>query len=189
MTDMSKRGPDCDDDCESGGRGKRGKRGHRGHDGHDGHDGSAGPTGPTGPSAPTGASGGLLKFSGSPAFTVGAIIESFLADPGVGLGILPLIAAPGYPVAIARSLRNMAVNFTSTGLQPSPLATVTVELLRLGVPVPGFVITYAPGTGGIQSVVAGPEPFAIEDTFDVRVTTSGFAGGSVINVSATIGVE
>ena len=70
MSDISKRGPDCDD-CEGergerGERGKRGKRGRRGHDGergergeqgergHDGHDGA---TGPTGPNAATGATG------------------------------------------------------------------------------------------------------------------------------------
>jgi hypothetical protein len=42
MSDMNKRGPDCDDDGE---RGKRGKRGH---------DGSTGPTGPTGATGPSG---------------------------------------------------------------------------------------------------------------------------------------
>jgi hypothetical protein len=54
MSDISKRGFDCDDDCEGergerGERGKRGKRGHRGHRGHDGHDGATGPTGPAEP--------------------------------------------------------------------------------------------------------------------------------------------
>ena len=70
MSDISKRGPDCDD-CEGergerGERGKRGKHGRRGHDGergergeqgergHDGHDGA---TGPTRPNAATGATG------------------------------------------------------------------------------------------------------------------------------------
>lgn len=69
MSDISKRGPDCDDDGERGERGKRGKRGHRGHDGergergeqgergHDGHDGRDGDTGPTGPTGPTGFTG------------------------------------------------------------------------------------------------------------------------------------
>jgi len=42
MSDMNKRGPDCDDDGE---RGKRGKRGH---------DGSTGPAGPIGPTGPAG---------------------------------------------------------------------------------------------------------------------------------------
>lgn len=44
MADITKRVPDCEDDCEGerGKRGKRGHRGHRGHDGHDGHDGHRG---------------------------------------------------------------------------------------------------------------------------------------------------
>jgi len=78
MTDISKRGLDCDDDCEGerGERGKRGKRGHdgeqgeRGHDGKDGRDGDTGPTGSTGPmgeAANTGATGpmGLTGSIGS----------------------------------------------------------------------------------------------------------------------------
>src|SRR5512143_1117398 len=43
MADITKRGPDCDDE------GERGERGERGRSGHRGHDGATGPTGPTGP--------------------------------------------------------------------------------------------------------------------------------------------
>lgn len=71
MADISKRGPDCDDDREGerGKRGKRGKRGRRGHDGerghdghdgkdgHDGHDGATGSTGPVGATGATGSAG------------------------------------------------------------------------------------------------------------------------------------
>ena len=73
MSDMNRRGPDCDDlGGERGERGERGKRGHRGHDGergergeqgergergHDGRDGDTGPTGPTGPTGFTGPTG------------------------------------------------------------------------------------------------------------------------------------
>lgn len=57
MSDISKRGPDCDDDCEDGERGERGKRGKRGQRGHHGHDGDTGLTGPTGPTGSTGGTG------------------------------------------------------------------------------------------------------------------------------------
>ena len=60
MTDISKRGPDCDNDCE-GERGKRGRRGHRGHDGSDGSAGSDGATGPTGSTGTPGSSGPLAR--------------------------------------------------------------------------------------------------------------------------------
>jgi hypothetical protein len=76
MSDMNKRGPDCDDcDDESGERGKRGKRGHRGHAGRDGQDGSTGPTGPS----------GLPGQQGQPGAT-GATGPS-------GQGLVPTIAA------------------------------------------------------------------------------------------------
>lgn len=52
MSDMNKRGPECDDD------GERGRRGKRGHDGHDGSTGPTGPTGPTGSTGPTGPGSG-----------------------------------------------------------------------------------------------------------------------------------
>lgn len=55
MSDINKRGPDCDN--EEGERGERGERGRRGHRGHRGHDGSTGPTGPTGSQGATGPSG------------------------------------------------------------------------------------------------------------------------------------
>jgi len=72
MSDMNKRGPDCDD-CdgeggergergERGKRGKRGPRGHNGRDGHDGHDGHDGRDGATGPTGPAG--GGGPGFTG-----------------------------------------------------------------------------------------------------------------------------
>ena len=89
MSDMNKRGPDCDDDCESGERGKRGKRGHRGHrghDGHDGNDGSTGSTGPTGPSdGPTGPTGPTGSSATGPTGPGGAT--------GPASSGLPIIAA------------------------------------------------------------------------------------------------
>jgi len=174
---------DDDDDCDGdGGRGKRGKRGHRGHTGPAGETGPAGPVGPAG-------SGGLLKFSG---FAAGALsglvpVASFLADSGAGIGVGSiLLLAQGYPEAIARSLRNLAVNIF--GFTVPPLGSIVVELLQNGVPVPGFSVTYNTGDSGIKTVVAGPAPYAIGDTFDLRVTTTGILAAGV-NVSATVGVE
>jgi hypothetical protein len=68
VSDMNKRGPDCDDDCE-GERGKRGKRGHRGHRGHDGRDGETGPTGATGPTGPSDGPTGPTGPTGTTGFT------------------------------------------------------------------------------------------------------------------------
>ena len=58
MADITRRGPDCDDDCcEDGERGERGRRGRRGRDGDAGDDGATGPTGASGEAALTGATG------------------------------------------------------------------------------------------------------------------------------------
>ena len=95
MSDISKRGSDCDEG-ERGERGKRGKRGHRGHDGergergeqgergHDGNDGATGPTGSTGPTAaaatgPTGPAGpddGIVADPTPPTLTGNGTEES-----------------------------------------------------------------------------------------------------------------
>lgn len=152
---------DCDDDDDDDERGKRGKRGHRG---------------PPGPAA---AASGLLKFSGN----VNGTSPNFLADSGIGLASNgdPL----NYPDAIARSLRNLATNLPFFTV---PLGgSMVIELLQNGVPVPGFVVTYAVGETGIKTVAAGPAAFAIGDTFAVRVTSSGFVPATV--VLATVGVE
>src|SRR5574341_764287 len=68
MADITRRIPDCDDDCEGerGERGERGKRGHRGHSGHRGRDGSDGDTGPTGPTGLTGGLGVNVQDDGVP---------------------------------------------------------------------------------------------------------------------------
>jgi len=185
MSDMNKRGPDCDDDCESGERGKRGKRGHRGHDGHDG---ATGPTGPTGSTTePT----GMLKFSGSVA-VFGQLPGpgvSYLADHGVGLGVAAvLLFPPSYPVSVAGSLRDLAVNIF--GFVVPQNGTILVELLQNGVPVPGFAITYAQNETGIKTLVAGPTPYAVGSTFDLRVTVNVEASfAPTLNMSATVGLE
>lgn len=182
MSDINKR-LECDDDCEDGKRGKRGKRGHRGHEGPEG------PPGPPGP--PATASGGLLKFSGNVAGALDVVsADSFLADEGVGFSAGIIVVAPSYPVAVQHNFRNMATNLLRGFVVPDG-GLIVIDLLQNGVAVPGFQITYGPGEGGLdgrKSVIAGPVTFAIGDTFDVRVTTSGSVAVT-LEMSATIGVE
>lgn len=175
---------------DRGPRGHRGEEGERGHRGHRGHDGETGPTGATG--ATGFAAGGLLKFSGvvAPALELAPVV-SYLEDWGIGVGVGAIIStAPRYPVAVAHNLRNMATNLLPGFVTPIiPLGgAILIELLRNGVPVPGFSITYGPGESGVKSVLAGPAAFAIGDTFDMRATVSGTVAVDV-DVSATVGVE
>lgn len=89
-------------------------------------------------------------------------------------------------MAVAHSLVNLATNLDLT---VPALSSIVVELLQNGVPVPGFTITYLPGESGIKSVVAGPQPYAIGDAFDLRVTASNVTSGGPVSISATVGVE
>jgi hypothetical protein len=181
MADISKRLPDCDDEC--GKRGKRGKSGKRGHRGHRGHDG------------PPGSSGlGLLKFSGfASAFSPnnGPVI-SFLADAGVGLGPGSIINfAPSYPMAVVRNLRNLSVNILGF-VVPGPNGFILVELIDMfGNLVPGFSVGFGPAAPSILTALTPPTPFAIGSTFDLRVTTTGLGVLEIsgVDMSATIGVE
>lgn len=164
-----------DDDC------KRGKRGHRGHRGRRGHDGDPGPT----------VSGGLLKFSGTARIDPnGSSAFSFLADVGVDATIVPLAVAPSYAVAAGRSLRNLAVNIMQFVVPPG--GSIIVELIdKNGNLVPGFTVTYTDASVmPIQTAVAGPAPFAIGDTFNLRIATSGLGTQEqLLRVAATVGVE
>lgn len=65
---------------------------------------------------------------------------------------------------------------------------VTFHLLHNGGAVPAFTITYGPGEGGTKSLSALAEAFAIGDTFDVQLVTSGFHIGDV-SVTAAIGIR
>lgn len=196
-----------------GPRGHRGHRGHDGHDGHDGDTGPTGPTGPTGsggstgptgptgpggstgstgatgPQAPTGPTGpqatvgGLFKFSGVTAPALEGVVTSFLTDWGPGIGVGAIIStAPNYPVADPISMRSLSTNLL--GVVP-PGGSVTIELLQNGVPVPAFSTGYGPGGSGVLSLSHVPVPFAIGDTFNLRVTTENIA--VPIDVSATLG--
>lgn len=182
----------CDDDDDCGKRGKRGKRGHRGHRGHDGRDGDDGAEGPPGPPGPPGpegtGSGSLLRFSGVVAPAVEGLSVSFLEDWGVGTGLAGVIlTAPSYPVAVAQDFLNMSTNLLGSVVPTA--SSLLFELVKNLATAPVVVasISYGPTETGIKSVVFGPEPFAFEDTFDIRVTATGIIGA--IDVSATVGVE
>jgi hypothetical protein len=169
MADIEILNSDCDEDDDDK-RGKRGKRGHRGHRGHRGLD-----------------SGGLLKFSGVVAPAVEGALVTYLTDFGVGLGSGSMITtAPSYPVAVPHNLRNLSTNLLGAVVPVG--GSILVELLKNGIPVPGFTITYGPGENGVKSVVAGPVAFAIGDRFDIRVTASALVLIAE-NLSATVGVE
>lgn len=163
MADISIRVPNCD----NGERGKRGKRGKRGH--------------------ADSSSGGLLKFSGRIGFDPDLAFVSFLPDSGTDddgpLSILPL----SYPIAVARSLRNMAARLEYV-VQSNQSVLVELVQNQLTVPVVIASILYGPGESQIKSVVFGPTLLAIGDTVDLRVTATNVNQGPVI-LSATVGVE
>ena len=179
MADIQKRVTGCDDTCDGGGeRGERGKRGPRGHDGA---------TGPTGPTGSAGSGGGLLKFSGVVAAGGELSLQSFLADTGIGVGVVSISAPISYPVAVPRSLVNFSTNVLNTVVLLFG-ASLLLELLVNGAPVAS--ITYGPGPAtisGIQSVAFSPVPVAVGDTINVRATSLGIA--VAVFVSATVGVQ
>jgi len=159
------------DFCDEGGeRGKRGKRGHRG------------------PAGPAGTSAGLLKFSGSAQSSGQGVLLTFLGDSGVPS--TPATGETNYPLAVARSLVNIAVNLSET---VPPDTTLAIDLIKngdQGTPVPGFSLLYVAGESGIKTALAGPVAFAIGDTFELRVAISP-PDSFELNpfVSATIGLE
>jgi len=92
MTDISKRTPGCDDDCE---RGKRGRRGRDGDDGATGptgptgatgagETGATGPTGPTGPTGDTGATGPTGPTSDGIPVIAAALVNGQFNQPTEG---------------------------------------------------------------------------------------------------------
>lgn len=193
MSDMNKRGPDCDDCCDEE-RGKRGKRGHRGHDGRDGHNGSTGPTGPggqggPGPTGPTGStsptSGGLLKFSGLAAPGTAGSRITYLGDGG--LATPAELLAPNYPIPTERVLVDFAVNLRID----IPLQQEVEVSLILNSSMVLATATYVGGvvSGGIQVIPFGPTPVGPDDVIDVRVTVSFVEQAIPAVVSAMVGTQ
>ena len=120
---------------------------------------------------------------------------TFLAD-----GNLATVApnAPfAYPIASSFTFVSFATELLTTynpDDSPGPPfivpvgGLVTFQVLHSGVAVPAFTITYGPGEGGVKSLSALVELFAVGDTFDVQMQTSGFHIGDV-SVAAAIGIR
>ena len=172
--------------------------GATGPTGPTGNTGTTGPTGPTGAGAtgPTGntgatgaigpAVGALLKFSGNIQFDPDLELISYLADTGIN-AVVPSAIPVAYPVAVAHSLRSMAVNMF--GFVVPPGGFILFELLQNGIPVPAFSIGYGPGPAGILVLPTLPVPYAAGDTFDLRVTATNIDSEGSVAASATIGIE
>lgn len=180
MAEITRRIPDCDDDCE-GERGKRGKRGKRGHRGRDGDDGEIGPTGPagqvidlgtTGPTGPTGPSDGPTGPTGlmGPTGPTGATGAGATGPTG-----------PTGPTGTA----GLTGPTGSTGVAGAP----TVQQLDVATGLGGVIdgtsdVTFVAWTGPLPE---GPlaVPLVLDDgTVDGFVKTVAISG--LTNVSFTI---
>jgi hypothetical protein len=105
-----------------------------------------------------------------------------------------------YPAASPTTFVSLATkiaSFSSTGFAPPedfivpPNGSVEVRLFHNGVAVPGWLITYGPGEGGIKLLPAPPpEAFVAGDEFALQVFSSGFSSFDfprALLFSATIG--
>ena len=163
MADSSKRGPDCDNDCERGERGERGKRGQRGRDGKDGRDGSTGPTGFTGFTGPAGFTGftgptGPASPSGTAPIIAAALVngqppgDGFVSSSGftsytrTGPGQYELVLA-GTPPPDINCIVNVTLFFN--GAVAPVNATVAGGVLG-GIVI--VAISDAAGTGFVDAV-------------------------------------
>lgn len=176
----------------TGPTGPTGETGGTGSTGAMGNTGAPGSTGNTGPDA-VGLAGQLLKFS-SFYFADNSGSDDSIADTvSAGGGLDPAYAAP-FPVTFV-SLATKLAEPTQTGFEPpadfivpnfSEDNLVLIRLFHDDVAVPGWVITYGPGEGGIKTLLAPPpESFAAGGEFTFEVETFGFTGSFI--VSATIG--
>ena len=99
----------------------------------------------------------------------------YLAD----FGFLNL--PPGYPLPTHLRLRAFTANLPAFVVPAG--GSVTFQLLRNGAPLPGFVITYGPGTTGVMRVKSRAH-LKPKDTLDLLVTTA--ALGTAVQVSAMV---
>ena len=195
-------------DGDTGATGPTGPTGYMGPTGTTGSTGDTGLTGPTGltggegPTGPSGlGSGDLLKFCGRifPLLPDGI---SRLPDSIQGSSITGTVNEGDtnyeYPIASARTFVSMAVHVLAPGNSDIPFSVpddglIQVQLVKNGVLVPGFIITFTSIDSAIQTLsVAPPTPFVPGDAYALQVHTFGFgfspgAAQSGFKLSATIG--
>lgn len=171
--------------------GATGATGATGPTGATGATGPAGVTGPTGATGATGAAGTtgatgptnntVIQFSCLVPASGGGTVDNYMTNGSATAGPVPL----AYPSAVAFSVRNISANLLLGATLGA--ATLTVTLMRNGSAVAGFTVTYTGATTGIQNVAAGPQAFAIGDTLDVRVRTTGVVAAP-LGLSCTVGI-
>ena len=172
--------------------------------------GATGPTGSTGATGPAGATGAdgspggtavgaPITFSGliSPESTI-LPLTSYLANAGIGTGGVGVYSEPlRYPVAQDRTILDLAVNLPGLLVgAPTPFVIpeggeVTVDVITrvdgIGPEVVALSVTYVEGSPGIQTTT-GFVALPAGDTFDVRVSTTGFESATSLEVTATVGI-
>jgi len=141
MADFNKRGPGCDDDCDSGENGERGKRGRRGHRGHDGRDGKDGRDGRDGFPIVTDPTPPTLRGDGSPENPLQVI----------NVAPEPFVHPPEIRTIFVRSTGNDE----NDGMTPeTALRTVQAAALLVPLFIPGGAYYVIDATGLVDG---GPE--------------------------------
>lgn len=110
----------------------------------------------------------------------------FLATGGTNVPISP--DQQRFPAAGSTIFRQLRTYLSTTLVGTQEL---TIQVMRNLIPVPGWTITYsAVGVTGGYNEVSPLQPnifFPVfGDTYDIRVFPSGFDGGEIIPLSATI---
>lgn len=147
-------------------------------------------------------SGDLLKFSGwiFPLVPqrITRITDSIRSAITGGVTTVSGDTNYEHVIASARTFVSMAVHVMEPEDTDVPFSVpdgglIEVQLVKNGVLVPGFIITFTPIDGALQTLaVAPPTPFVPGDTYALQVHTFGFGAdpGSFQNgfkISATIG--
>lgn len=128
----------------------------------------------------------VMKFSGiTPIDTGGAGTTTYLADRGNGAGAGALTVLTEYPVSLSRRIERLAFELLDPiGVGP----TVTLNLLKNGVVVPGAAIVFggANPLSGVQTLkLDKPVFYGTTDRYGLQVVTTGGLAAT-LSVSAEI---
>ena len=124
----------------------------------------------------------ILKFSGSVPGGAG-VVTSFLTDGGETT--VASSTAPRYPLPEKFKARFLTCNLLD-GATPPPGGSLICQLVKNGVPVPDFLIAYAPGQTGVAIfLLEKGKTFNPGDTLGLAMIATGFSG-SVGAVSAML---